>query len=209
MPGTGKKKIDATTEERIKEAARKIFTQKGYSAARTRDIADEAGLNLALLNYYFRSKEKLFDIIMLETLQQFMNGMKSLLGTENTTIEEKLTDIVSNYIDMLTKQPDLPLFIFSELKANPKKLIAKMGIKEFLMNSYFLKQFQEAVTASKIPPLDPLHYIMNIISLTVFPFIASPILQDIGNKSQEDFDKLMEERKKLIPQWIKGMIVSK
>jgi AcrR family transcriptional regulator len=206
MPGTSKKKIDATTEEKIIEAARKVFTQKGYSAARTRDIAEEAGLNLALLNYYFRSKEKLFDIIMLETLQQFMNGMKSLLSTENTSVEEKITTIVSNYIDMLTKQPDLPLFIFSEIKANPKIIIAKMGIRDFLMNSLFLKQFKEGVKAKRLPALDPLHLIMNIVGLTVFPFIGSPIIQSIGDINQEQFNKLMEERKKLIPQWIKAMI---
>ncbi len=206
MPGTSKKKIDATTEEKIIEAARKIFTQKGYAAARTRDIAEEAGLNLALLNYYFRSKEKLFDIIMLETLQQFMTGMKNLLNTESTSIEEKITMVVGNYIDMLTKQPDLPLFILSEIKANPKKLIAKMGIKDFLMNSYFLKQFKEGVKAKKLPPLDPLHFIMNIVGLTVFPFIGSQIVQSIGDINQQQFNKLMEERKRLIPQWIKGMI---
>ncbi len=206
MAGISKKKIDATTEEKIIEAARKIFTQKGYAAARTRDIAEEAGLNLALLNYYFRSKEKLFDIIMLETLQQFMTGMKNLLSIENTSIEEKIAAIVSNYIDMLIKQPDLPLFILSEIKANPKKLIAKMGIRDFLMNSYFLKQFKEGVKAKKLPPLDPLHFIMNIVGLTVFPFIGSQIIQSIGDINQEQFNKLMEERKKLIPQWIKGMI---
>jgi AcrR family transcriptional regulator len=206
MPGASKKKIDATTEEKIIEAARKVFTQKGYSAARTRDIAEEAGLNLALLNYYFRSKEKLFDIIMLETLQQFMNGMKSLLSTENTSVEEKITTIVSNYIDMLTKQPDLPLFIFSEIKANPKKIIAKMGIRDFLMNSFFLKQFKEGVKAKRLPALDPLHFIMNIVGLTVFPFIGSQIIQSIGDINQEQFNKLMEERKKLIPTWIKAMI---
>lgn len=206
MPGVSKKKIDATTEEKIKEAARKIFTQKGYAATRTRDIAEEAGLNLALLNYYFRSKEKLFDIIMLETLQQFMVGMKSLLSTESTTVEEKITTIVSNYIDMLIKQPNMPLFIFSEIKANPKKLISKMGIKDFLMTSQFLKQFKEGVKANKIEPIDPLHFIMNILGLTVFPFIASPILQNIGNKNLEEFNELMQERKKLIPQWIQAMI---
>src|SRR3982751_3793794 len=118
MTANGKKKVDASTEEKIKEAARKIFTQKGYAATRTRDIAEEAGLNLALLNYYFRSKEKLFDIIMLEKLQEFMTGIRALLSTETTSIEEKLTAIVSDYIDMLTKQPDLPLFIFTELRAN-------------------------------------------------------------------------------------------
>jgi AcrR family transcriptional regulator len=206
MTGTSKKKLDATTEEKIKEAARKIFTQKGYSATRTRDIAEEAGLNLALLNYYFRSKEKLFDIIMLENLQQFMMGLKGVLSMESTSLEEKITSIVSNYIDLLIKQPDLPLFIFSEIKSNPASLIAKMDIKAYLLNSIFMKQYKEAVKANKIITVNPLHFIMNIIGLTVFPFIASPILQNIGDLTTEDFNKLMEERKTLIPVWIKSII---
>ncbi|MEO5996289.1 MAG: TetR/AcrR family transcriptional regulator [Chitinophagaceae bacterium] len=206
MPATRKRNIDATTEEKILEAARKIFTQKGYSATRTRDIAEEAGLNLALLNYYFRSKEKLFDIIMLETLQQFMSGVRPLLSSESSSMEEKITAFVGNYIDLLIKRPDLPLFILSEIKANPKKLISKLGLKEFLMNSHFLKQFKEAVKTDKIAPVHPLHFIMNIVALTVFPFIGSPILQNLGDLNTGEFNKLMEERKKLIPQWIKAMI---
>ena len=70
-----KKKIDTSTEEKIKEAARTVFHKKGFAATRTRDIAEEADINLALLNYYFRSKAKLFEIIMVETLQMFINGM--------------------------------------------------------------------------------------------------------------------------------------
>jgi len=207
MPGTKTKAIDATTEEKIKEAARRIFTRKGYSATRTRDIAEEAGLNLALLNYYFRSKEKLFDIIMLETMQQFMQGVRVLLSAESSSLEEKISVFVSSYIDVLIKQPDLPLFIFSEIKANPKKLMAKMGLKEFLMNSQFLVQFREAVKTNKIAPVHPLQFIMNIVGLTVFPFIGSPILQNLGDLNTDEFNKLMEERKKLVPLWIKLMMM--
>lgn len=206
MPGINKKTIDPTTEERIKEAARKLFTKKGYSATRTRDIAEEAGLNLALLNYYFRSKEKLFDIIMLETLLQFMKGVKTLLSTESTSLEEKVSVFVSNYIDLLIRQPDLPLFIFSEIKANPQKFISKMGFKDFFIGSLFLKQFKDAVKAGKIEAVHPLQFLMNIIGLTVFPFIASPLFQNVGDLNLEEFNKLMEERKKLIPKWIQVMV---
>ena len=67
--------VDLSTEEKIKEAAKKVFLKKGYAATRTRDIAEEAGINLALLNYYFRSKEKLFDLIMLEKLEKFFGAI--------------------------------------------------------------------------------------------------------------------------------------
>ena len=89
--------VDLSTEEKIKEAAKKVFLKKGYAATRTRDIAEEAGINLALLNYYFRSKEKLFDLIMLEKLEKFFGVIAPVLnntgdksGTENYFAFEQL-----------------------------------------------------------------------------------------------------------------------
>src|ERR1700748_2737311 len=77
---------EISTEEKIKAAAKKLFTQKGFAATRTRDIAEEAGINLALLNYYFRSKEKLFELIMMENFRQFLQGIKVKFLDENMTI---------------------------------------------------------------------------------------------------------------------------
>src|SRR5271154_299968 len=88
------KKPDLTAEEKIKEAARNVFTRKGFAATRTRDIAEEAGINLALLNYYFRSKEKLFEIVMLENFGQFLNGVQTLLNQKESSLEEKIDAIV-------------------------------------------------------------------------------------------------------------------
>jgi len=197
---------DASTEERIKGAAKKIFLKKGYAATRTRDIAEEAGLNLALLNYYFRSKEKLFDIIMLENLQHFIEGIREILNDKETTIEQKIGTIVSNYIDLLIQQPDLPLFVLHELRTNPKELISKIDREKFINRSYFMQQVREGIKEGKIAAVNPLHFLMNIIGLTIFPFVASPILQNIGGLKQQDFNVLMEERKKLIPVWIKAMM---
>jgi AcrR family transcriptional regulator len=199
-----KKKVqaDSTTEEKIKAAARKVFTKKGYSAARTRDIAEEAGINLALLNYYFRSKEKLFDIVMMENLQKFLLALGGELRNEKSTLHEKVVSIANNYVDKLRLNPDLPLFVLSEIRANPEKLANSMGIKSLLLESYFFKQLTEA-TKGKIHPL---HLLMNILSMTIFPFVASPLLQNVGNLKQTDFDQLMEERKKMIPVWFDSIV---
>lgn len=196
---------DSSTEEKIKAAARIIFHKKGFAAARTRDIAEEAGINLALLNYYFRSKEKLFDIIMIESLQGFLQSMVNLMNNEENSWEEKIELFVSSYIDFLLKQPDIPLFILSELRTNPQSLISKMNMKDFLMKSHFMKQFEEQVKKGKIAPMHPLHFLMNMVGLVVFPFIGSPILRNLGNLKEEAFAELMMQRKKMIPQWIKMM----
>jgi AcrR family transcriptional regulator len=197
---------DTSTEEKIKGAAKKIFLKKGYAATRTRDIAEEAGLNLALLNYYFRSKEKLFDIIMLENLQHFIEGIKEIINDKDTSIEQKVEAIVSNYIDLLTQQPDLPLFVLHELRSNPKEFVSKIDREKFINRSYFMHQVREAIKEGKIAPINPLHFLMNLIGLTIFPFVASPLLQNIGGLKQQDFIAMMEERKKLIPAWIKAMM---
>lgn len=198
--------VDISTEEKIKNAARLIFHKKGFAATRTRDIAEEAGINLALLNYYFRSKEKLFDIIMLESLQGFLKSIQEVFNNENTSLDEKIEILVRTYIDGLTKYPDIPVFILSELRRNPDELISKINLREVLMKSIFIKQFQQGITEGKIAPISPLHFLMNLLGMTVFPFIANPMLKSLSGTSQTDFDELMKQRKELIPMWVKGML---
>lgn len=200
---------DTSTEEKIKNAAREVFHRKGFAATRTRDIAEAAGINLALLNYYFRSKEKLFDLIMLETLQGFLKSITMIFNEETTSLEQKLEIMVSSYIDMLTANPDIPLFLLSELRANPEGLASKIGVKEVVMQSYFMKQFKQGVKSGKIGPILPIHFIMNLMGLIVFPFVASPLLKGIGDLSGKEYVQLMQQRKLLIPQWIKLMLKAK
>nr|WP_068890832.1 TetR/AcrR family transcriptional regulator [Pedobacter panaciterrae] len=193
---------DGSTEEKIKTAANIVFTKKGFSGTRTRDIAEEAGINLALLNYYFRSKEKLFDIVMMENIQQFLMGIKGVLNNQELSLTEKISLVAENYINLLREQPDMPLFILSEIKANPEKLATNMNVREILLKSHFYEQLRRALNDK----VNPLHFIVNIISLTVFPFVASPLLKVVGELKQEDFDKMVEERKKMIPVWIEAML---
>lgn len=201
-----KKELDTTTEEKIKNAARAVFHQKGFAATRTRDIAEEAGINLALLNYYFRSKEKLFNIIMLETFSSFVKSIVVIFNDETTTLENKVETIASAYIDLLTLEPQIPLFIMSELRSNPDHFLKTLNTKNVISNSMFARQYQQGVKDGKIAPVHILHFIMNLLSITVFPFIASPMIQMIGDLKEGQFNKLMAERKKMIPRWIKAML---
>ena len=197
---------DSTTEEKIKNAARIIFTRKGYAATRTRDIAEEAGFNLALLNYYFRSKEKLFNIIMLESLLGFMQSMLSVFNNKNTSLDEKIETLASNYIDLLTNQPDIPLFILSEIRANPDAFVSKMQVKDFIMNSYFIKQLQEELIKNKTISVHPLHFLMNMMAMIVFPFVGMPVFKNVGELNQDEFIALMQQRKLLIPKWFQAIM---
>ncbi len=198
--------MEQTTEEKIKNAARIVFHKKGYAAARTRDIAEEAGINLALLNYYFRSKEKLFEIIMQETLLGFFSSMKVVFNDANSSLDQKLETISNGYIDMLTQNPEIVIFIFHELHNNPKPFFQQLNIRETLTDSVFIKQFSEFVGKTHHDEKHAMHIIANLMGMIVFPFMSSPMLKEIFGLNNDEFIDLMNERRQLIPQWIKTMI---
>lgn len=198
-------KSDTSTEQKIKEAAKIVFYKKGFAAARTRDIAEEAGLNLALLNYYFRNKAKLFEIIMTEAFSGFIGSIKIILNDEKTTLEQKVQIIAERYIDFIIKEPEIPTFILTEIRNNPDGLLKKLPVKEIVNDSIFIKQFQEAVEKEEISEPNPLHFLMNLMGLIVFPFITKPMIMGSRNLEITDFNNLMIERKKKIPVWIKSM----
>ncbi|MBC8984166.1 TetR/AcrR family transcriptional regulator [Pedobacter sp. N36a] len=191
-----------TTEDKIKQAATKLFIEKGFAATRTREIAEEAGINLALLNYYFRSKEKLFDVVMEESLQLFLKGLEEILNDVNTVLKDKIAGISVHYIDLLKSHPDLPLFILTEIRANPSRLETNLNVKEMLKESNFYKQL-EATTQKRV---EPMHFIMNILGLLVFPFISSPVLRGQNEQGKAEFDQLMEARKHWVPIWVEAML---
>jgi len=206
VPKQHNQEQDNSTEGRIKNAARVVFHKKGFAATRTRDIAEEAGINLALLNYYFRSKKKLFEQIMQETMHGFMHNMIIVFNDESTTFERKVELIAGKYIDMISQEPEIPLFIMSELRTDVSGLLEKLPLEAMIINSAFLKQYQKEVAEGKISDLNPLHFLMNLMGMVIFPFIASPMVRKIGNLKDEQFYQLMQERKQLIPIWVKAIL---
>jgi len=193
---------DTNTEARIKEAARIVFLNKGFAATRTRDIAEEAGINLALLNYYFRSKQKLFNIIMLDSLKIFLSSIFNVINDSKLSFEEKLVSISSNYIDTLLVNPEIPLFILSELRNDPAHLIENVGIKDIILNSDLFIQLMNKIDSGEFKVINPLDFIVNFIGMTVFPFLASPILKILGSMDQKEFNAMIESRKEQIPKWV-------
>ena len=194
------------SEERIKAAARKVFHQKGYAGTRTRDIAEEAGINHAMVNYYFRSKEKLFQIVMIETMTYFFQGISAILNEETTSLEQKIEQVVAKYIDLLLEEPELPTFVFNEVRTNPEPFIENSPIYEALQNSVLARQYAEAVVRGEVSEPNLLQMVLNVISLVIFPFITQPILIALNKIDNDQYKALMLERKKLIPQWIKAML---
>lgn len=205
---TRSRESDGSTEEKIKLAARKLFTEKGFDAVKTRDIAAEAGINLALLNYYFRSKEKLFDIVMVENFEQFIKQLIPVLGDGSLSLEQRLERVVERYIDMLLANPDLPFFIMNQLKQDSSKLFS---IRERMweVREKFISEMGMHLKNGKTTDVNVVHFMINFMSLIIFPFVAKPMLMKVNNLDDKSFNGLMEERKKLIPVWLKAILKTK
>lgn len=188
---------DLSTEQKIIEAARTVFTKKGFAATRTRDIADEAGINLALLNYYFGSKKKLFEMVMAEKVKELFGNIAPTLSSTTFSLQEKVERLVTDYTDLLLANPDLPLFVLNELKADGAIF------RDTLQNARILSQpIIEEQLAENGYHTSLLDFILNVVSLTIFPFIAKPLYLSAGSISEADFTDFVRNREKEIPGWI-------
>lgn len=186
-----------TTENKIIMAANKLFTQKGYSATTTRDIAKEAGTNLALINYHFGSKENLYKKVVREKLMILIGAMGPILSDEEISLEEKIESIVGNYTTLLLENEELPIFILSELTVNKEFFVDITQNTRQLAQPVIDKQLNEREI-----DLSAVDLIINTLSLTMFPFVAKPLITTAGLIKDEGFIDFVTERKKKILEWI-------
>lgn len=194
-------KKDASTEEKILGAAKKVFISRGMAGARMQDIADEAGINKALLHYYFKTKEQLFEKIFLELTQRFWPQLNSIFESDEPLFQ-KIEDFCSIYIDKIRENPYIPLFVLHEMGQRPTQFIKKMFGGKVPNPAKLLTQVQAEVKAGRINPIQPQQLMMNMVSMCIFPFIAKPMILTTLNLTETAFAALMEERKKAVPKFI-------
>lgn len=197
-----KVKKDQTTEEKILAAARKVFIRDGMSGARMQDIADEAGMNKALLHYYFRNKEKLFEMIFKEATIDFLPRMNAILGSVNMPLFEKIETFCSEYIAQISRNPFIPLFLLSEMNKQPDQFLKKMWGGQKPNFGVMAVQVQDEIAKGTIKPIHPLHLVMNMFGMCVFPFLGRPMIHFATGISNAQFDELMEQRRTFIPKFI-------
>ena len=197
-----KLKKDDTTETRILTAAKKVFVRKGMAGARMQDIADEAGINKAMLHYYFRSKEKLFEVIFMEAANKLFPRINSIFSSDQPLFE-KIESFCEEYILVVMENPYLPLFVLNEINQDPEYFLQKVWAGKAKPNpEKFLLQIEKEVKKGTIKRVSPLHLLMNLISMTIFPFVAKPMFQKNLGLDDLQFRSLMEQRKKEIPKFI-------
>ncbi len=191
-------------EKDIINAAREVFHNKGFKGATMRDIASRANINLAMVNYYFRSKEKLFDIIIDETLETFYVKLAKSTGRNDIDIIKKIEIIINEYTDFFWGEPNLPLFLVGELIRNPDKLTARF--KKIVNKSNVFKNFQKQLSDKTkdgtIKQVGAFPILLNILSLVTFPLIAMPLIKEIHGSEITINETMVALRKREIVELI-------
>jgi AcrR family transcriptional regulator len=190
-----------STEQRIFDAAHEVFTQKGMDGAKMQDIADRAGINKALLHYYYRSKEKLYEAVVKVILNKAMPVMRHILETDQP-LHDKISSFIDQYVHIIRTNPFIPLFIISEINKHPDRFFEHVLPKDLPQPQAFFRQVEEAAAKGEIRPIDPRHLVANIISMCVFPFIGKPMMRLIMGMSGEEMNRFLDERKQVIKEFV-------
>jgi len=189
------------SEDKILEAAKKVFILNGFEGTSMQQIANEAGINKSLLHYYFRNKEKLFGAVFSFAFQNFVPQIQEIL-TSDASVLNKIERIIAEYMEMLLKNEFIPAFILHEINRNPDGIFEIMQ-RSGLNPELFIQQFAGEIKKGQIRPIDPRHLIVNMIALCVFPFAARPLMQRVlfANDAAA-YQQFLNERKNKVADFI-------
>lgn len=188
------KVLSQEMEDKILLSAANLFIVKGKAGTSMQDIADEAGINRTLLNYYFRSKDNLFDQVFMKIFSRFVPAVVSLLNSEIPVIN-RLENFIDYYFKILAENPIIPLFIIQELTSNPQRLVTMLK-GGGLDTTIILKALDLEMEKGNVRRMDPREIMINLMSLIIFPFAARKIFEEIlfsGDKSA--YMAFLEQRK--------------
>ncbi len=195
---------DLQTQEKIIKAANEIFEEKGFAAARMQEIADRAGINKALLHYYFRSKELLFATVFQALLKKMFEKILSVFMMD-ISFEKKIKLYYEEHINILIKNPNLPLFLLNEISHNPDLV---QGIRETLryseMRDVIYRQHSKELRKFGIKKGELPQLMVTIVSMAIFPFAARNIMKMMMEQLGEtrNFNSFMQARKEFASDFV-------
>ncbi len=168
------------TERKILEAAKKVFILKGMAGARMQEIADEAGINKSLLHYYFRSKDQLFEAVFIQALKGFFPSVAQIV-MQDISLAEKIKFFAAEYSKIIAQNPFIPGFILNELNRDPEKLIRFFREMVKPVRENVLPHFRDELKAmgSQADGIEIEDLIVDVIGMSIFPFIGRPMIQEI------------------------------
>jgi AcrR family transcriptional regulator len=188
---------DCTMERRIRDAAERLFLEKGFALTSTTEIAREAGCNQALVHYYFRTKDRLFESVFAEKARGFIASILEI-SNESIPFEEKIRRKIYSHFDMLLQNPQLPFLIITELVTNPDRLATmKEAIAQNFGSVYsqFERELSEEIGKGAIRPISVLDFVLTMLSLNVAPFIGIPIMKVALSLDDSELHALLLKRR--------------
>lgn len=188
-----------STEARILQAAEKEFFEKGYAGARTASIAEAAGVTHAMLHYYFRTKDKLFEQIVAGKINMLGDIILSAIGDDNLPLEERIRQGVERHFDFIAANRDLPRFIVNEVLSRPNHIEIMKRNALHIVNSLLGSlqgEIDEYASRGLCRKVDARMLLIDIVSLNVFPFMAAPIVYSAIGDSYSNYDEFLAMRKK-------------
>ena len=198
---------DENTEEQILDAAKYVFQSKGMDGARMQEIADKAGINKAMLHYYYRSKQLLFEAVFKNAFSLLAPQLSAILN-DDSSIEYKIKNFTSNYITFMLKHPYLPNFIIQELNRNPEFVLKLKENKGFPNLEKFKKLVNNDVENGLIKPISAEQLFINVLALSIFPFVGKPLIMAITDTDDKAYKQIIENRKTEVSNFIINSIKS-
>jgi AcrR family transcriptional regulator len=204
---------DRATEARILDAAHAVFLRSGTAGARMQDIAAQAGVNQALLHYYFRSKDRLAEAVFRRAASELLPRVIEVMASD-APLDDKVKRVVHLELDLLLRTPTLPGYIISELHHHPERsrqLIAALtGLTPEDVRPKVLsnlgRQLDAAVRAGTIRPIAPDQFMVNLMALCIFPFAARPMIAAVLGLDQRGFETFIERRRDQLAAFFLGAL---
>jgi AcrR family transcriptional regulator len=200
------KRYNKDTEDKILLVAQRIFREKGYNGTKTQEIADEAGINKALLHYYFTSKAILFEKVFLLSLEEVFSVLGGYLNNDQP-LKSKLPFLITSYLKYISKNVNLFVFVISEISQNQNftEKFVKIALHKINFEQ-FITSFKREVAEGTIKDIDPIQFLINLVSLCVFPFLASPLITSIFATIDFDSDSFFLQRREVIISTLLAMV---
>lgn len=200
---------DPSTKDRILIAARQVFYQQGLAGARMAAIAEAAGINKAMLHYYFKTKQDLFDEVFIQAFAQFLPAAAQILMRPGPILD-RMTAISTYYHETLLKTPELPVFVINALQSQGgvliERVIERAGLPVPDLLQTLMGQLAEELEAGPYQAYDPRDLFINLIAMSVFPFMLKPFLVRLFRLSEADFSAFVQQRQTSVPAFLRQAI---
>jgi len=189
-------------EQWIIDCATKLFMDKGFDKVSVRDIAKEANVNLAMINYYFKSKEKLVAIVIENLTRKYYDKLNPIINSD-VELKPKIERYVSQFVDMLSEEPGMILFLLAVLKNEPDVLLNTQLSTYLFDTSAFFKQLEAEANKGTIRRVNPEQYYMCMLSLMLFPFSIIDVISDKNDyTSSRGVTRYVKGRKEIITEML-------